>query len=60
LASQNKNLLAMLFSLMDSFFPDPELFSDLASENSLLLASLLANVWKNLSTPLITKKISIE
>jgi hypothetical protein len=45
--------LASDFSpLFDSFSPDPELFSDLASENS----QLLATVWqvsekKNLSTP---------
>jgi hypothetical protein len=56
LASKNKNPLASLasvfFPLTDSSSQDPEYFSDLASENSSLLTSLVS-AWKNLSTPLV-------
>jgi hypothetical protein len=37
----------LFFSLIDSSSPDPQLFSDLASKNSLLLARLVS-VWKKL------------
>jgi hypothetical protein len=56
LASKNKTPLAISLSLV---LPsaDPELFSDVASKNSQLLASL-ASVLKNLSTPLLYVKSS--
>jgi hypothetical protein len=56
LASKNTNPLASLakfFSpLTDNYYRLDQLFSDLANENSELLASL-ASVLKNLSTPLL-------
>jgi hypothetical protein len=41
--------------LTDSSCLDPELFSDVASKNSELLATL-ASYWKNMSTPLLASK----
>jgi uncharacterized protein (DUF849 family) len=56
-ASKNTNLLASLarvsfFTLADPFYIFGQLFSDLASKNTELLARV-ASVLKNLSTPLL-------